>query len=243
MAQFSKRRRSRLFWAMLALLTVLVAFNSLLTLSSARCFAMTGDLTCRVETQERIVALSLDDGPTEHGVDHALAVLGREGVKATFFLTGHEMEGRPALAPRLLAAGHELGNHSYSHNRMMFRPSGFYDREIRVTDAILRRAGVARPTLFRPPYGKKLVGLPLAVRRVGYRMIMWDVEDPPGATDARTYADGILAGVRPGSIILMHVMYEGNQVARDALPLVLRGLRERGYRIVSVGELLKRSPG
>ena len=71
-------------------------------------------------------------------------------------------------------------------------------------------------------------------------MVMWDVEDPFGAGNPREYADRILRDVRPGSIILMHVMYDGNRTAREALPLVLSGLAARGLRVVTVGELLAR---
>ena len=81
--------------------------------------------------------------------------------------------------------------------------------------------------------------MPRAVARNGYAMIMWDIEDPPGARNARDYADRLLRDVRPGSIILMHIMYRPNRIAREALPLVLRGLAERGFRVVTVGELLR----
>lgn len=185
-----------------------------------------------------MVALTFDDGPTKLGVDYATAVLGQSGVKGTFFLTGREAQARPQLVRRLLEAGHEVGNHSYSHQRMVLETSGFYDREITRTAAILERAGVSGPRLFRPPYGKKLVGLPLAVERHGYRMVMWDIEEPELQASAQAYADQIVSEARPGSIILMHIMYAGNASARAALPLVVRGLQARGFRIVRVGELI-----
>jgi peptidoglycan/xylan/chitin deacetylase (PgdA/CDA1 family) len=122
---------------------------------------------------------------------------------------------------------------------MALHASAFYDDEIMRTDALLRGAGVPSPNLFRPPYGKKLIGLPNALARHDYRMIMWDVEDPAGATTAQAYADAVVREARPGSIILMHIMYPGNRVAREALPLVVRGLQARGLRIVTVGELLR----
>ena len=220
----------------LAAATLLIA--ALSAISNARCFALVGEAVCRVETRAPMVALSFDDGPTREGVAWATAELRRTGAHATFFLIGDQLEGRQALVRRLLADGHEIGNHSFSHQRMLLRPASFYDEEIRRTDRLLRRAGVPAPRLFRPPYGKKLVGLPRAVARQGYEMIMWDVEDPSGARDAREYADRILRDVRPGSIILMHIMYRGNGMARDALPLVLKGLAARGLRVVTVGELL-----
>lgn len=220
----------------LAAASLLIA--ALSAISNARCFALAGEAVCRVETRAPMVALSFDDGPTPDGVAWATAELRRTGAHATFFLIGDQIEGHEALVRRLLADGHEVGNHSFSHARMLFRPASFYDEEIRHTDRLLRRSGVPSPRLFRPPYGKKLFGLPRAVARQGYEMIMWDVEDPSGARDAREYAGRILRDARPGSIILMHIMYRGNGMAREALPLVLRGLAARGLRVVTVGELL-----
>ncbi len=232
------RRRQLGLWSLAILSALLAIAFALSQVSKARCFALIGDLVCRVETDQRIVALSFDDGPTEHGVDWVLPILSRHEARATFFLIGAEVESRPALVRRLLAQGHEVGNHSFSHVRMVARLPGFYDKEIARTDAALRRAGAPGPVLFRPPYGRKLIGLPRAAERNGYRMIMWDVEDPAQAATPQDYAEAVLREVRPGSIILMHVMYRANRLAREALPLVVEGLRARGYRIVTVGELL-----
>ena len=136
------------------------------------------------------------------------------------------------------SAGQEVGNHSYSHSRMWGLFPAPYVDEIRRTDALLRAQGAA-PVLFRPPYGKKLTGLPLAVERTGYRMVTWDIADPDEARDATAYANRVLTQVRPGSIILIHAMYSSRRIAREALPLILAGLRQRGYRAVSVSELLR----
>ncbi len=206
--------------------------------SRERCFQLVGEVTCRVETDRPIVALSFDDGPTAYGVDEVLAVLEPRGVKATFFLIGQDVARNPALAARLVQAGHEIGNHSWSHRRMVGRLPAFHADEIARTDEVLRAAG-ANPALFRPPYGKKLVGLPLAVDRAGLRMVTWEVED--GGLEQgtpRAYADAILAQVRPGSIILMHPMYGRKGTARAALPLVLDGLAARGYEVTTVSGLL-----
>jgi peptidoglycan-N-acetylglucosamine deacetylase len=216
-------------------LAALVIFQ----LSRARCFSLVGEAICRVETEEPLVALSFDDGPTLDGVAIAIAALRESGAHATFFLIGNEIVGREPLVRQLLAEGHEVGNHSLTHQRMMFHWPAFYEEEIMRTDALLRAAGAPAPNLFRPPYGKKLIGLPSALVRHDYRMIMWDVEDPPGADTARAYAEQIVREARPGSIILMHVMYRANRIAREALPLVLRGLRARGFRVVTVSELLR----
>ena len=237
------RRARRIAIGSLAAAAVLIALAALIfQISKARCFALAGEAICRVETQEKLVALSFDDGPTPEGVEWATGVLAPRGAHATFFLIGGEVEGREALVRQILAGGHEVGNHSFSHVRMVGRSAAFYDREIARTDALLRKAGAPAPKFFRPPYGKKLVGLPRAIVRHGYRMIMWDVEDPPGAQTAEDYAQRVVADAQPGSIILMHVMYKSNRIAREALPLVVDGLKARGFRVVTVGELLRHEP-
>ena len=210
-------------------------------LSKARCVQIVGDVTCRVDTDAKIVALTFDDGPTPEGVDVVLPELERRGITATFFLIGSRMEKFPGQAERLISAGHELGNHTYSHQRNLGRSQAFYADEIARTDALLKRAG-SSTMLFRPPFGKRLIGLPLEVERAGYQAIMWDVEDEPEKfVEPQAYAQDILHQVRPGSIILMHPMYRHNQTAREALPMILDGLQARGFEVVPVSELLKRT--
>ncbi len=207
-------------------------------LSSLPCFQLIGELHCRVETDQRVVALTFDDGPVPEGVDMILPLLEREQVKGTFFLVGEVMEEHPGLARKILDAGHELGNHSYTHRRLVGRLPATYREEVERTDALLRAEGVAQPTLFRPPYGRRLVGLPWAVDAAGYRTITWDVEEPFRLEDPQAYADHILERVKPGSIILMHPMYYHREIISKAFPIIAAGLKERGYRMVTVSELL-----
>lgn len=234
------RRRTMMLAALLALALAGVA---LWRISGLPCTQLVGTVTCRVETSQRIVALTFDDGPTPRGVDAVLPILRAHGARATFFLIGRDMARHPGQAERLLAAGHELGNHTWSHRRNVGHLPQFYREEVARADALLRRAG-ARPILFRPPYGKRLVGLPQAVEQAGYSMVTWDVDDAGlGQVTPQAYAAAILARVRPGSIVLMHPMYRGNDSARVALPLVLDGLRARGYRVVTLSELLATAGG
>lgn len=221
------------------ILALLVGFG-LWRASKATCWQLVGEVTCRVETSEKIVALSFDDGPTPEGVDAVLPELEKRGIKATFFLIGNRMEKFPGQAGRLLAAGHELGNHTYSHKRNLFKSYGYYQAQVGKADALLRKAGVQHPVLFRPPFGKRLFGLPWAVEAAGYRMITWDVaDDIEHHPTPASYASDIVSRARAGSIILIHPMYRTNAIEREAVPLVLDGLIAKGYRIVPVGELLK----
>lgn len=218
------------------LLILLMGALALYEISRARCFTFTGRAVCRVETAAPMVALTFDDGPTQLGVDAILPELARHDAHATFFLIGGEAVRRPDLVRAIAAAGHEIGNHSFSHVRMVGRTGSFYDREIERTQATLRSAGV-EAVLFRPPYGKKLVGLPLAVERHHLTMVLWDVEDP-ASRDAGAFADQVVREARPGSIILVHAMYGSNGVARAALPAILDGLGKRRLKVVTVSELL-----
>lgn len=228
--------RRPLVLAGLGLLAAAAVAFGLYQASRSRCFVLTGEVTCRVQTTAPLVALTFDDGPTQAGLDAVLPVLERHGAHATFFLIGSDAQAHPELVRRLAAAGHEIGNHSYSHVRMVGHGAAFYDAEIERTQAALKAAGVdAR--LFRPPFGKKLIGLPQAVERHGLKMITWDVEDP-ATGDPRAFADAVVREAHPGAIILIHPMYSANGTARAALPLILDGLAAKGLRPVTVGELL-----
>ena len=233
-------RGRRILWIAIALVSILAILEALWVVSRARCFALVGEMICRVETDRPLVALTFDDGPTERGVAAALPHLRAGGAKATFFLIGREVGERPHLVRRIVAEGHEVANHSLSHRVMIGRSSAFYDSEIGEAHRRLVAAGAPPPKLFRPPFGKKLWGLPAAARRQGYKMVMIDVEEPV-AEDPRVYAERMVRDAKPGSILLMHLMYSANGTARDALPLVIRGLQQRGFRIVSVGELLSQA--
>lgn len=220
-------------------LLVLAALFGLWRLANARCFQLVGEVTCRIDTDERLVALTFDDGPTQKGVEAVLPSLERYEIEATFFLVGESVASDPAAARQLHDAGHELGNHTYTHRRMLARWPSTYADEIERTNALLRAAGEAKPSLLRPPYAKRLIGFPMAASNADYRMITWDVEEPGMVDDPHAYADEILRNVRPGSIVLMHPMYGNQDVVRDALPLIIERLRQRGYRMVTVSELLK----
>lgn len=230
--------RRLVVWAGVAIVAVLALLAGLNSLSKAPCLQLIGDLTCRVETDDKIVALTFDDGPTPRGVAAVLPILDRYDARATFFLIGEDLKRHPQAARQILAAGHELGNHTYSHQRNVGRSRAFYRDELAKTGHLLRAVGSASD-LFRPPYGRKLVGLPLEVEHAGLKTITWDVADQAEEfPEPADYARDIVERMRPGSIILIHPMYRGNATAREALPMILAQLRDRGYDIVTVSELL-----
>lgn len=200
-----------------------------------------GELVYRVDTEEPVVALTFDDGPMRGKTDAILATLAEHGVHATFFLVGEAMQRHPDEARRIVAAGHEVGNHSWSHQRMLLRSPAFVARELESTDALIREAGWEGPIHFRPPYGKRLVVLPWYLRRHGITTVTWDSapesELGPGAS-AGEIADQVARTVRPGSIVLLHVMFDARAESMKAVPQVIDRLRAQGYRFVTVSELM-----
>lgn len=226
-------------WALAGVGMLAALFVVVWQISRARCFSLVGPTLCRIDTTKPIVALTFDDGPTTVGVAAILPVLARHHAHATFFLIGREIERHPELVRTLVASGHQIGNHSYSHVRMIGYPQAFYRDEIERTDALIRANGGATG-LFRPPGAKKLLGLPLAVQRAHLLMVMWNVEDPR-TDDPAAFARKIVAKARPGSVILIHAMNSHNGTARRALPMILNGLEAKGLRAVSVGELMRQA--
>jgi peptidoglycan-N-acetylglucosamine deacetylase len=214
--------------------------------SKAETFQFFGDIVARVDTDEKIVALTFDDGPTLAAVNELLPVLQDRGVKATFFLIGHELERRPELGRRLVAAGHELGNHTYAHRRMVFKSPAFIERELQRTDDLIRSAGHSGDIHFRPPYGTKFIALPYILKQQHRKTIMWDI-DPDSYTDVAANGSDIVnhvvQRVRPGSIILLHVMYPRRITSRQAVPGIVDALQSQGYRFVTVSELLRSQAG
>lgn len=212
-------------------------------LINSRTFQLFGEIVPRVETSERIVALTFDDGPTPEATTQILSVLRERGVKATFFVIGGELEQHPELGQRIAQEGHELGNHSYSHERMILKTPSFIRDEIERADQLIRNTGYQGSIHFRPPYGKKFLLLPYYLSRTHRKSIMWDVEpdsDAEVARDADKVVDYVLAQTRPGSIILLHVMYKSGGPSRNAVPKIIDGLRQKGYEFKTVSELLSK---
>lgn len=214
-------------------------------LARARTFQLFGTLVAETHPGERVVALTLDDGPGDRIVDSLVDVLRTHGARATFFLTGRELAESPEAGAKLVAAGHELGNHSWSHAHLVFKTTTRLRAEIERTDSLLRAVGQTDPIYFRPPYGYKLVGLPRHLERTGRTTIMWSIEPDSYAGVAATPAGivrHVLDRVHPGSIIILHPWYPSRRTSRAAIGPLVDSLHARGYRVETVSGLLAASP-
>lgn len=210
-------------------------------LSRARTLQLFGEIVPRVETERKVVALTFDDGPHGDSVDEILSVLAKHGVRATFFVCGADIEKHRGAAAKLVAAGHELGNHSYSHKRMVFKSAEFIREELERTDALIRAAGHRGEIHVRAPYCKKLVALPWYFAQHDRIHVTFDVEpesDPELDAVANRLAAHVIAEARPGSIILLHPWYRGRERSRAAIDPIIVGLKQKGYEFVTVDELL-----
>jgi len=231
--------RTKIFIALSVIL--LVGVVALWEISKSRTFQFFGLIVPRVNTSEKVVALTFDDGPTPSGTSEILKVLDEMHVKATFFVIGAELEPNMSEGRKIVTAGHELGNHSYSHARMILVTPNFVQQEVEKTDRLIREVGYTGEINFRPPFGKKLLALPYYLSKTGRRTITWDVEadsKPEIARDAKKIIDVARSQMRPGSIILLHVMYPSRQESLKAVVGIVESLRREGYRFVTVSELL-----
>jgi peptidoglycan/xylan/chitin deacetylase (PgdA/CDA1 family) len=207
-------------------------------------FQVIGELVNHVETKEKVVALTYDDGPNPPYTNQLLDLFDHNRIKATFFVIGKNIENHPETVQLILSKGHELGNHSYSHTRMVFKSPSFIRAEIEKTDALLRQLGVKQEIHFRAPYGRKLLVLPYILAKLGKKNILWTV-DPKDFEESNpeTIKNYVLEKVNPGSIILMHDGGGERSQTIAATEMVIKGLQKKGYTFKTVSELIHQTSG
>lgn len=210
------------------------------TIIPARAFQLGGTLVSRVHTDEKVIAITFDDGPQPGHTEELIVSLQKADVPATFFLIGAEIARYPTETKKLIEAGFEIGNHSYRHDSLVFKSQNAIAYEIESTDKLIRKYGYNGPIPVRPPYGHKLVGLPHYLGSHNRPTIMWNIapDDNDYNQDPQEIIKTTLNAVQPGSIIILHGMHDHNKPVRDALPQLIIELRAQGYRFVTVSQLL-----
>jgi peptidoglycan/xylan/chitin deacetylase (PgdA/CDA1 family) len=196
----------------------------------------------RADTEVKVVALTYDDGPSPY-TNQLLDILDRYQVKATFFELGRNIEKHPEIVPLIVARGHELANHSYSHTDMMFKPREFLLSEIEKTDKLLQELGVKQDSIsFRPPFGRRFVVLSYLLSQMQKKLILWDVDpqDYDNTLTAEDIANRVIDNVRSGSIVLMHDGGGDRAKTLAATQAIVKTLQSKGYAFKTVSELLKK---
>ncbi|GGF78223.1 hypothetical protein GCM10007301_42760 [Azorhizobium oxalatiphilum] len=183
------------------------------------------------------IAITFDDGPNPETTPKLLKMLEARGIKATFFMLGSNAVANPDVVRAVAAAGHEIGNHSWNHPQLPKLTEAAVDKQIEDTNAAIQNVIGKKPIYLRPPYGAMTPALQRHVeQKYGMSLIYWSV-DPLDwkIRDAESIYNQITTHVRPGSIILAHDIHA---TTVSAMPRVLDALIAKGYKFVTVSELI-----
>ncbi|MDZ8078975.1 MAG: polysaccharide deacetylase family protein [Nostoc sp. DcaGUA01] len=195
----------------------------------------------KLKPNEKVIALTFDDGPSPKNTAQILEILQKNKIKATFFMIGQMVKYFPQVAKQVAADGEVIGNHtwhhSYRHMNVVTAAS-----EINTTADIIYQTTGVKTTLFRPPGGFLNNGLADYAKSQKYTVIMWsevvgDAERP--LPQVPKMVKNVLKNAKPGAIVLMHDGGGNRSRTVQALPEIIDGLKAQGYRFVTIPELLE----
>ncbi|MYL54796.1 polysaccharide deacetylase family protein [Pontibacillus yanchengensis] len=214
---------------------------SLYHLMNAQTYQVAGKLITDVDTDAKVVALTFDGGPTEI-TENILVSLEKYKVQATFFLNGSTIMKYPEQLKNIVQTNHQIGNQSYSYEKMIFKSPSWVKHEIETTDQLIRDAGYEGTIPFRPPYGKKLFVLPFYLQQQERDTVMWSIEPKIYAdidSEPESIIQDVSSSVKPGSIISLEVMYESNeQYTIETIEGIIEKLSAKGYSFTTVSKLM-----
>jgi peptidoglycan-N-acetylglucosamine deacetylase len=190
----------------------------------------------------RTVALTFDDGPSE-STPELLEFLETEGIKATFFQCGMNVKRLPHIAGDVAAAGHQIGNHTYSHPHLPFKSRDFIEREFTDAQQIIQEQTGVTPMVLRAPYGHRWVGLREVQERLMLLGVMWTVIGYDWQWPAPKISEYVVRRASPGGIICLH---DGRDIQPKpnvsemltAVREIVPRLRDEGYRFETVSDIL-----
>ncbi|HMT27473.1 MAG TPA: polysaccharide deacetylase family protein [Candidatus Absconditabacterales bacterium] len=226
----------KIFFSIVGIIVICFGF---FYLSKSRSFQFFGGMVNSIKTDKNMVALTFDDGPTSGNSERVLEILARHAVKASFFVIGQEIEKCPECLKSIIEAGHQVGNHSYSHQRMVFKTPSFIQEEIKKTDELIRNASYSGEILFRTPYGKRLFLATYYLWKYRKPNVFFDVEPETYVAGHKNIVDYVLQNTHSGSIILLHPMYGTGNQSLAGLDEIISSLKARGFQFVTVDELMK----
>lgn len=222
------------------LLTTFVFVLSIICPSVRTEAATASKVISRVYTSEKVVALTFDDGDDGANIPAILKILSDNNVKATFFLKGKSAMAHPQQIKNIVAKGHAIGNHSYSHPYFTKITATQMKTELYKTETYIRTlTGVTTKPYFRPPYGAYNTSVLQTVGSLGYtKTITWTIDtiDWDGRSASRITSK-VMNNIVPGAIVLMHTG-SGAPNTPAALPTIIKSLKAKGYRFVTIPKLL-----
>lgn len=185
------------------------------------------------------IALTFDDGPHPRYTPQILDILDEYGIKATFFMIGENIKYYPNAAREVLSRGHEIGNHTYHHKTLKPLCDNDILQEVESCEHELSGLGAPHTLLLRPPEGSMNEQVRRVVGDLDYRIILWDLDTKDWAhTPPQEISRHILSDIEAGDIILMHDFIGHNSPTPEALRLFIPELLSRGYKFVTVSQLL-----
>lgn len=191
--------------------------------------------------KEKVIALTFDDGPWPRTTSQVLDILKKNNIKATFFWIGQHLQNNPDIARKVVANGHAIGNHTW-HHRYNHVDAATAAREIDDTAALIFKTTGVKTFLFRPPGGNLRNGLAACAKKKKCAIVLWSVvsADTSRRASAQTIVRNVLHGAHRGGIVLLHDGGGNHAATVKALPHIIAGLKKKGYKFVTVPELLER---
>jgi len=196
---------------------------------------------CSGPATEKCIALSFDDGPAGEKTDRILDLLKENQVQAAFFCIGKNITGHEAQLTRIADEGHIIGNHSYTHHPLfdLFSPGRMLSELQSMSQSCKAITGL-RPMFFRPPFGVTNPNLKAAVFRGGFISIGWSIRSYDTVIrDENRLLKKIISSLKPGAILLLH---DTQETTVQILPRLLKGIREKGYRVERLDKLINLNP-
>jgi peptidoglycan/xylan/chitin deacetylase (PgdA/CDA1 family) len=195
--------------------------------------------------QGKRICLTFDDGPASPFTERILEILREYQVPATFFVCGKNVENHPETIRRIVADGHLLGNHTYSHPFLYFKGRRKIAEEVDRAQQVIEAVAGYRPKVFRPPYGARWFGLVPVLLERGMHVVLWSATGYDWKKDAPGIVAATMRELKPGAIILLHDGREARPTAQidrsltvEALPAIIEGARQKGYTFASLQEFL-----
>jgi len=201
--------------------------------------ASSGNPIRQIKTNEKVVALTFDDGPGDF-TQLILDVLKKHEVKATFYVLGGNAKASPALIKKIMSEGHDLGNHTMYHDKMRGRSVEKMMQDIQSVDTILRKLGYEKEITFRSPFGITSDNLAIALQKLHKKNVLFTFlpQDWTPISAQKIY-DNVMKELKPGLIITLHDGGKRRQNTVQATEMLIKTLKSRGYRFITVSQLLK----
>ncbi len=200
----------------------------------------------KVATERKIIALTFDAGANADGTEKILAILKKENVKGTFFLTGKFIEKYPTKVEMIIKFGSDIGNHSYSHPYFTQISEKEITNELELTEEAISKLNSKFRPFFRFPYGDRNNKSREIINNKDYIDIRWTIDSLgwkgiSGSMTKELVENRVIAKTSPGSIIMMHLGSNSNDKSHldsEALPEIISELRKKGYEFVTLSELI-----